>query len=104
MKRRVIIVTGGTRGIGLGIAEHLARRGCDLVLNGRRPEADVRDVLDHLETHGVAAHYVAADIADADARQAIVDSAVERFGRIDGLVNNAGVAPTERADLLEATE
>lgn len=103
-QRNVVIITGGTRGIGLGIAKQLAEAGCDLVLNGRRPLADVGQPIAALEALGAAVHYVPADIGDATGRQLIVDETVERFGRVDSLVNNAGVAPDVRADILEASE
>ena len=102
--RPVAVVTGGSRGIGLGVAQELAKGGFDLVINGRRPAADVADAISELESLGAAVLYVAADIADAGDRQNLVDRAVERFGRIDALVNNAGVAPNVRADILDAGE
>ena len=102
--RKVAIVTGGSRGIGLGVARELAAGGFDLVINGRRPAAEVADAIRELQTRGAAVHYVAADIAGAADRQHLVDQTVERFGRIDALVNNAGVAPDVRADLMDATE
>ena len=104
LNRKVALVTGGSRGIGLGIAKELASAGCDLVINGRRPAADVADAIGDLESLGAAVHYVAADIGDAGDRRKLVDSTVDRFGRIDALVNNAGVAPSERADILDAGE
>ncbi|MEL7237761.1 MAG: 3-ketoacyl-ACP reductase [Planctomycetota bacterium] len=102
--RTTVIITGGTRGIGLGIARELAKAGCDLVLNGRRPRDDVGEPIALLEELGAQVHYVAADIGDTAGRRKIVDETVERFGRIDSLVNNAGIAPDVRADILEATE
>ncbi|MEL7483406.1 MAG: 3-ketoacyl-ACP reductase [Planctomycetota bacterium] len=104
MVRRVALVTGGTRGIGLGIARHLAADGLDVVVNGRRPEADVTDALDSIRALGVDAMYARCDIADGDGRVEMIDSIRERFGRLDVLVNNAGVAPEERVDMLEMTE
>ncbi len=103
-ERPVAIVTGGSRGIGLGIAIELARDGFDLVVNGRRPAADVGESLDRLRSYGSNVLYVAADIADSAGRDQIVTRTVDHFGRIDSLVNNAGVAPAVRADLMDATE
>ncbi len=102
--RRVVIVTGGSRGIGLGIARELIRDGCDVVINGRRPPEDVADTVADLKSGGGEVLYVAADVGSAEDRQRLVDETVSRFGRIDGLVNNAGVAPNVRADLMEAGE
>ncbi len=104
MTRSVALVTGGTRGIGLGIAQALAARGWDLVVCGVREASAVEDVLAGLRTAGGVAHYLRADVASASDRAALVEGALARFGRIDALVNNAGRAPRVRADLLEATE
>ena len=102
--RRCALVTGSTRGIGLAIALALAREGFDVVLNGRSPEAKVREALKRCRAEGVEACYFQADISNPQARQMLVEGVKKRFGRLDVLVNNAGVAPTERRDLLEASE
>jgi len=101
---RVALVTGGTRGIGFGIASRLADDGFDLAVNGRRPEADIADTLSALEAKGVSVLYCQADISSADDRARMIADIRNRFGRLDALVNNAGVAPNERADLLDAGE
>ncbi len=98
--RRVALITGGNRGIGLGIAEALARDGLDLMICGVEPEAAAACA--RLAATGVAAHYVTADIADAADRDRLVDAVWARFGRLDVLVNNAGIAPKTRADILDA--
>ncbi len=103
-EKRVALVTGGARGIGLGIAHRLAEAGFSLVVNGRREEAEVSDVLEELRSQDVKILYCQADVADADDRQRMVDATGTQFGRLDVLVNNAGVAPEVRADLLDATE
>jgi 3-oxoacyl-[acyl-carrier protein] reductase len=102
--RRVALVTGGTRGIGLGIARALAREGWSLALGGVRPEEQVADVLGELRGNGVEVAYVAADVARAADRTRLVETVAARFGGIHALVNNAGRAPRVRADLLEAGE
>lgn len=104
MAAPVALITGGTRGIGLGIAQALAREGFALALNGMRPEADVRDVLDELAKTAPEVAYFPGDIGSAEARQAMLDGVRQRYGRLHVLVNNAGVAPKERKDVLEATE
>jgi NAD(P)-dependent dehydrogenase (short-subunit alcohol dehydrogenase family) len=102
---RVALVTGGTRGIGLGIARALAGDGWQLALCGVRPEADVRGVLDELRAaSGGEVAYQVADLAIREDRVRLVDAVYARFGRVDALINNAGRAPRVRADLLEATE
>ena len=103
MTRPVALVTGGTRGIGLGIARALAGRGYDLALSGQRAAADVAAAVSALEaSHGGAVQYVPSDIASAGDRAALVNEVLARFGRVDVLVNNAGRAPRIRADLLDA--
>jgi NAD(P)-dependent dehydrogenase (short-subunit alcohol dehydrogenase family) len=102
--KKVALVTGGTRGIGLGIAECLADSGFDLAINGVRKATQVADVVDALEKRGAAVLYCQGNVADAADRQAMIDAIRDRFGRLDVLVNNAGVAPDVRADILEATE
>jgi 3-oxoacyl-[acyl-carrier protein] reductase len=102
--RRVALVTGGTRGIGLGIARALAGDGWALALAGRRPEAQVADVLADLRKGGGDVLYVPGDVARPDDRARLVESVVLRFGAVHALVNNAGMAPRVRTDLLEAGE
>jgi NAD(P)-dependent dehydrogenase (short-subunit alcohol dehydrogenase family) len=100
----VALVTGGTRGIGLGIAEALADSGFNLAINGIRDTSQVVDALAAVGRRGAAVHYCRGDVALATDRRAIIDSVTEQFGRLDVLVNNAGVAPAVRSDILEATE
>jgi 3-oxoacyl-[acyl-carrier protein] reductase len=102
--RRVALVTGGTRGIGLGIARALAASDFDLALCGRREEDSVGPVLEELRQTGHEVSYHRADIGDAAARTRLVTALRERPGRLHVLVNNAGVAPETRADLLDADE
>jgi 3-oxoacyl-[acyl-carrier protein] reductase len=102
--KRVALVTGGSRGIGRGIAESLLDSGFDLAINGVRNPAAVDDVVRELAARGGDVFYCRGDVAIADDRRVILDSVRRRFGRLDVLVNNAGVAPTVRADILEASE
>ena len=99
---RVALVTGGASGIGLGISQALARDGFALALCGRRPEADLAGTLDALRQI-TAVLYVQADVSRLDDHAPLLAAVRERFGRLDVLVNNAGIAPKERLDLLEAT-
>jgi len=102
--QRVALITGGARGIGLGIAQRLLGEGFSLVLNGIRPIADVADVLETLRQAGPAVDYVSGDIGVAADRERLVSEALRRHGRIDVLVNNAGITSPGRKDILEATE
>jgi 3-oxoacyl-[acyl-carrier protein] reductase len=104
MTRRVALITGGSRGIGFGIAQRLATEGFDLAVNGLRPEPEITGTLVALRTHGIQAEYGRGDVGDGEDRASILRTVRERFGRLDLLVNNAGVAPNVRADILEATE
>jgi 3-oxoacyl-[acyl-carrier protein] reductase len=101
---RVALITGGTRGIGLGIARALAAEGWNLALCGVRPESSVREVLKELRGPGVDVLYCAADLAQTGERTRLVEVVVRRYGGLDALVNNAGRAPRVRADILEASE
>lgn len=87
MSGRVVIVTGGARGVGRGITGRFLRQGADVVVCGRRePEEPVGE-------GGRAAHFVTADVRDPDDVGRLVDAATGRFGRLDVVVNNAGGSP-----------
>jgi NAD(P)-dependent dehydrogenase (short-subunit alcohol dehydrogenase family) len=101
---KIAFVTGGTRGIGLGIATQLAKAGFDLALNGVRDESSVNPVLEDLKKLGIRVIYVRGDVSKKDDRQRMAKEILDRFGKINVLVNNAGIAPPERKDILEATE
>jgi 3-oxoacyl-[acyl-carrier protein] reductase len=102
--RPVALVTGGTRGIGLGIARALAREGWSLALGGVRDASEVASLCADLASAGGLVTYTAADISSADDRARLLADVLARHGRLDALVNNAGRAPRVRADLLEASE
>lgn len=102
--RPVAIVTGGSRGIGRGIVLSLASAGYDVVVNYASNVSAAEEVGKEVTALGGRAHLVRADISQAVDRQHLVTETVGAFGRIDLLVNNAGVAPNVRADLLDATE
>jgi 3-oxoacyl-[acyl-carrier protein] reductase len=102
--RKIALVTGGTRGIGLGIAEKLAQNGFDLLLSGRKAEHELIETIDNLKKLGSKVTYYQGDLADSVSRKKIIDSISEKFPHINLLVNNAGVAPKTRLDILETTE
>lgn len=102
--KKVAFVTGGSRGIGFGIALELAKAGFDLAINGMRPEEAVAPVMEKLRTFGAAVIYCQGDIASKEARSAMLEKIKARYGCLHVLVNNAGVAPKERKDILEASE
>ena len=104
MPNPVALVTGGTRGIGLGIARALARDGWSLALCGLRPREDVTGVVKELSDAGSQVEYWPADIGSASDRGRLLTSALSHFGALHALVNNAGRAPRVRADILAATE
>ncbi|GGM65059.1 3-ketoacyl-ACP reductase [Dactylosporangium sucinum] len=98
------IVTGGSRGIGRGIVLALANAGHDVVINYAANQTAAEEVAAEVEKTGAKAAVVRADIADAADRERLVAAAYDALGPIDLLVNNAGVAPSVRADILEAGE
>jgi len=102
--RKVALITGGSRGIGLGIAKELAKAKFDLAINGIRNESLVIPVLDELRSAGIRVEYIQGDIAVKKDRQQLVNQVMVRFGQLNVLVNNPGIAPPERRDILEATE
>jgi 3-oxoacyl-[acyl-carrier protein] reductase len=109
--RPVAIVTGGSRGIGRGIALELAGLGYDLLIahfdfdeQGRPDESNALETRQQAGDLGARCEILRADISQGDDRKKLVELAKSRFGRCNMLVNNAGVAPTKRRDLLEATE
>lgn len=102
--KRVALVTGGSRGIGFGVAQELARSGFDLAINGRRDAANIADAINTLQSLGAAVLYCQADVASPADHARMLSEIETRFGRLDVLVNNAGVAPDVRADILDASE
>jgi NAD(P)-dependent dehydrogenase (short-subunit alcohol dehydrogenase family) len=87
MSKRVVIVTGGTRGVGLGITKEFLAHGDTVVVCGRNlPEPPIA-------VDGNEAHFIAADVRDIDHISAVVDQTVENYGQLDILINNAGGSP-----------
>jgi len=101
--QRVAIVTGSSRGIGRGIALSLAERGWDIVINYHSNAAAAEEVRLAVQGLGADAFLVQADLANLADLSHMVDATLERYGRIDLLVNNAGVGPRKRVDLLSTT-
>ncbi len=101
---RVALITGGSRGIGFGIAKKLALEGLDLGINGVREESDAAENLATLRALGIRVEYVQGNIGTSEGRKGIVQGMREKFGKIDVLVNNAGVAPRVRSDIFEISE
>lgn len=101
---KTALVTGGSRGIGLGIAECLAKDGFDLAINGVRDESSVTEVLGKLRAFDVKVIYCQGDISSQKSREGIINKVKTEFGQLNVMVNNAGVAPKERNDILEASE
>jgi len=104
---KIALVTGGSRGIGFGIAEKLAAEKWDLVINGTRAEDAVAESLAKLRALGTRVGYARGDIGTAEGRATIRGATRDFAGSqpsINLLVNNAGVAPKTRSDLLDTSE
>ena len=102
-KRPVALVTGGSRGIGYGCAEHLGAAGFDLAINGLREEASVAESLDRLQEKGCNVLYCRGNVAVPSDCNRIMSQIKAHFGSLNVLINNAGVAPQQRLDILETT-
>ena len=103
-KRPIAIVTGAGRGIGRGIAIELGRLSYAVVVNYAGREDAARECLELVRQAGGDGMIVQADIASTSDRQKLLQAALDAYGRVDLLVNNAGVAPNVRADILDAGE
>ncbi len=102
--KKTALITGGSRGIGFGIALELANAGFDLAINGLREEPRVANSLELLRARGAKVIYIQGDVSDSDQRISMLDQVIKEFGALNVLVNNAGIAPPQRKDLLETTE
>src|SRR5918992_5446408 len=88
--RRAALITGGSSGIGLAIARALGEDGYGVTVSARRPER-LEDAARQLADEGVDVHAVAANLADEEGIKKVVSGHRERFGRLDVLINNAGI-------------
>ena len=107
-QKPVVLVTGASRGLGRGIALHVAETGCSVGINFANNEAAAKETVDlckkrapHSDQKFVA---LKADIASTKGREQLVEKTFGELGRLDALVNNAGIPPTVRADLTEMSE
>ncbi|MCD5989600.1 SDR family oxidoreductase [Pseudomonas sp. CDFA 553] len=103
IKNKVVVITGASSGIGEATARLLAEKGAHVVLGARRTER-LADLCKELVAAGGSAQYQAVDVTDRANVQAFVDYAVNEFGRVDVIVNNAGVMPLSRLDALKVSE
>ena len=100
--RPIAVVTGAAQGLGLGTAKELAREGFDIAVIDLHDANDVTDaVLAELDELGASARYYTLDIANLEGHKAVLEQVAADFGRIDSLVNNAGIAARPLTDLLE---
>jgi NAD(P)-dependent dehydrogenase (short-subunit alcohol dehydrogenase family) len=103
-QRKVALVTGGRRGIGFGVARKLAADGFDLAIAAVSDPAAAEKEMDELRAFGGEVLYCRCDVSDKSDRVALVAAVREKYGRLNVLVNNAGIGPATRDDILEATE
>jgi len=101
--KQTALITGGSRGIGLGIARELAKRGYSLAINGIRPEENITGTLNELRGITDKVIYCRGNIGDPLDRVTILERIKKEFGHLNVLINNAGMAPRQRKDLLEMT-
>ena len=102
--KKTAIITGGAGGIGLGIAHELATGGFNIVIFDTKDEVAIRQEIDQLNAKGSETMYCQGDITQVVDCYDFVNKVIEKYEKIDVLVNNAGVAPKVRADILETTE
>lgn len=104
MTARVALVTGAASGIGLGIASRLAEEGWRLALSGSRSPQRAAPALEQVRAKGAEVVYLQGDVSGSETRAALIADTLEAFGRIDALVNNAGITSPDRRDFLDASE
>jgi len=107
-KKKVALVTGAGRGIGRGIAIELAKEGfniagCDIIFEQKNRKSGLFEVKDRIKEKGAEFLPIRGDVAALEDHKKILNKVLNKFGRLDLLVNNAGVAPLVRMDVLETT-
>ena len=99
MERKVVLVTGGSRGIGKAIAIDFANKGYDVVINYKRADEEAKKLKEELETlYSIKALIVKADVSNEDEVQSMIKLIIKEFRKIDVLVNNAGIAIDKEFD------
>ncbi len=101
---KVACITGGRRGIGLASAKALANSGYRVIITGTSPSEENQALLKSLRSQDFDFTYLLLDITNPKDRQDSLEKIIHSFGRIDLLVNNAGIAPAQRCDILETSE
>jgi len=102
--KKTAIITGGSKGIGFGVAMKLGEDGFNIVIMGVSDQEARAENLNRLSTADIPYLYVRGDICSSEDRNNLINKTIEKFGGIHVLVNNAGVAPLVRNDILEMTE
>jgi len=102
--KKVALITGGSSGIGFGIAKCLAEQSFDLAIYDLLEPNGVRQGMKELERMGSRVVYCQGDVGRLETHETVLSTIRRELGRLNVLVNNAGVAPTERKDILETTE
>lgn len=101
LSEKVALVSGGSRGIGAGIARRLASDGAHVVITFRDQSDSAKAALDDIKSHGRKGVAIQADAANATEFRPIIDQVIEQFGRIDILVNNVGFIDTSGMSLAD---
>ena len=104
MHKKTAIITGSRRGIGLAILKALADAGYAVIMSGTAAAGESVAIVDELRSAGHEVRYIRCDISQKADREHIIESTIASYGRLDLLVNNAGMAPKVRMDILETSE
>jgi len=97
----VAIVTGSTKGIGYAIAKKLLKNGAKVIINSRKSEEKVKEVLDELKAVSEAVYYIQADVSVEEEAKNLVNEAAKQFGKIDILINNVGITKVMSATMVK---